>query len=72
MKSVLVQLDEETYRALSRLAPPATRRRAQFIREAIQKAVRESEYRKIREAYEAQPDSESEADDWANAEEFKP
>jgi len=33
---------------------------------------REEEYRKIRDAYTAQPDSESEADDWANAEEFQP
>ncbi|MGC9969761.1 MAG: hypothetical protein ABSE56_04140 [Bryobacteraceae bacterium] len=72
MKSVLVQLDQETYRALSQLAPPASRRRAQFIREAIRRAVREAEYRKMRDAYAAQPDSESEADDWANAEEFQP
>jgi hypothetical protein len=33
---------------------------------------REEEYRKVRDAYAAQPDSESEADDWANAEEFQP
>ena len=72
MQSVLVQLDEQTCRALSRLAPPASRRRAQFIRDAIRRAVREAEYRQIREAYAARPDSESEADDWANAEEFQP
>jgi hypothetical protein len=35
-------------------------------------SIREEEYRKIRDAYAAQPDSESEADDWANAEEFQP
>jgi hypothetical protein len=36
------------------------------------RADRHAEYRKIRDAYAAQPDSESEADDWANAEEFQP
>ncbi len=72
MHSLLVQLDEATYRSLSRLAPPASRRRAQFIREAIRKAIREAEYARIRRAYEAQPDSEAEADDWSTAEEYKP
>jgi predicted transcriptional regulator len=72
MKSVLVQLDDGTYRALSQIAPPASRRRAQFIRDAIRRAVRETEYARMREAYEAQPDSESESDDWSTAEEYKP
>jgi hypothetical protein len=34
-------------------------------------ADRDLEYRNIRDAYTAQPDSESEADDWANAGEFQ-
>lgn len=71
MKSILIQLDEPTYRALDRVSPAAKRKRAEFIREAIRKAVLEAEYARTRKAYEAQPDSESEADDWANAEEFK-
>jgi predicted transcriptional regulator len=72
MRSLLVQLDEATCRSLSHLAPPASRRRAQFIRGAIRKAVREAEYARIRKAYEARPDSEAEADDWSTAEEYKP
>ena len=71
MKSILVQLDDATYRALNQVAPAAKRRQSEFIREAIRKAVREAEYAAIRAAYAARPDSESEADDWSSAEEYK-
>jgi predicted transcriptional regulator len=70
MRSLRVQLDEPTYRALSEIAPGGGRGPVQFIREAIRKAVREAEYAQIRKAYEAQPDSESEADDWSAARPF--
>ncbi len=69
MRSVLVQLDNETYRALNKV-PPAQRKRIEFIRKAIKDAIRREEYRKIRRAYEAQPDSSADADDWSNPEEF--
>ena len=72
MKSLLVQLDETTYRALSRIAPAAKRQRAEFIRSAIRKAIRETEEERTRLAYLRQPDAESEADDWSSAEEWKP
>jgi metal-responsive CopG/Arc/MetJ family transcriptional regulator len=71
MKSLLVQLDEPTLRALNRVAPAAKRQRAEFVRAAIRKAIRESEEERMRKAYLAQPDSEAEADDWSNAEEWK-
>ena len=71
MKSLLVQLDEPTYRALNRVAPTAKRRRAEFVRAAIRKAIRETEEERARLAYLAQPDLETEPDDWANAEEWK-
>ncbi len=71
MKAILVELDEATYRALNQVAPAARRLRSRFIREAIRKAVREAEYARIRDAYKAQPDSESEADDWSVAEEYQ-
>lgn len=71
MKSVLIELDDPTYAALNHIAPAAKRLRAQFIREAIRKAIREAEYERIRQAYLAQPDSEAEADDWSTAEEYK-
>ena len=38
----------------------------------IDRAIREAEYEKARLAYTAQADSEEEADDWSNCEEFKP
>ena len=70
MKSLLVQFDEATFRDLSRVAPEA--QRAEFVRTAIRKAIREAEEDYIRVAYLAQPDSEVEADEWSNAEDWKP
>ena len=72
MKSLLVQLDEPTYRSLNRVAPTAKRKRAEFVREAIRKAVMEAEEERTRLGYLKHPDSEDEADDWSNAEEWKP
>jgi hypothetical protein len=71
MKSVLIQLDEVTYRALNRVAPAAQRQRAEFVRRALRKAIREAEEARTRLAYLRQPDSEAEADDWSSAEEWK-
>jgi len=67
---MLVRLDETTQRALNRVAKKGAR--AEFIRSAITRAIREEEYARMRLAYEAQPDSESEADDWSNCEAYKP
>jgi metal-responsive CopG/Arc/MetJ family transcriptional regulator len=71
MKSLLVQLDEPTYRALNRIAPAAKRQRAEFVRSAIRTAIRQTEEERTRLAYSKRPDSETEADDWSNAEEWK-
>ncbi len=71
MKSVLIELDEATFEALNRIAPPAKRLRAEFIRKAIRKAIREVEYERIHQAYLALPDSEAEADDWSTAEVYE-
>jgi metal-responsive CopG/Arc/MetJ family transcriptional regulator len=70
MKSLLVQLDEPTFRALNRVAPTASRQRAEFVRAAIRKAIRESEEERTRQAYMEKPDTDS-ADDWSNAGEWK-
>jgi hypothetical protein len=72
MKSLLVQIDEPTFRSLNRVAPAAKRQRAEFVRSAIRKAIREAEEDRMRKAYLAQPDSEAAADNWSNAEEWKP
>lgn len=71
MKSLLVQLDEPTYRALNRIAPAAKRQQAEFVRSAIRKAIRETEEERTRQAYLHQPDSEAEAGDRLSAEEWK-
>lgn len=72
MKPLLVLLDEQTLAALNRVAPPGKRCRSEFLRQAIRRAIRETEYRAMREAYRKQPDSALDADDWSTAEEYKP
>ncbi len=72
MPSILVHLDGPTLEALNRIAPAVKRQRAEFIRMAVKDAIRKREYARIREAYELQPDSASDADDWSSAEEWKP
>jgi hypothetical protein len=42
------------------------------LREAIEKALLDLEYEKIRKAYEAQPDTEQEWNDWTVFDEYKP
>jgi len=71
MPSILVQLDDATFKALERIAPPAKRKRTQFIREAVKSAIRRQEFARMREAYGKQPDSAEEADNWANCEKFE-
>jgi predicted transcriptional regulator len=69
--SILITLDNETFRALNQVAPAAKRKRTDFIRQAIKEAIRKQEYARIREAYLKQPDSGAEADNWSNCEEFE-
>ncbi len=72
MKALLIQLDEQTLSALNRVAEPGKRRRSEFVRQAIPQAIRQAEYRAMREAYTKQPDSASDADDWSTPEEYRP
>ena len=72
MASILIQFDDATLQSLDKIAPATKRRRAEFIRQAVKEAIRRREYEQIREAYLRQPDSCSDADDWSNAEEWKP
>jgi predicted transcriptional regulator len=71
MPSILVQLDDATYRALNQIAPAAKRKRTEFIRTAVKDAIRKREYADMRAAYGKQPDSVSEADSWSNCEKFE-
>jgi len=72
MPSILIQLDEPLLRSLNKVAPAAKRQRAEFIRQAVKDAIRKREHEAIREAYLRQPDSAEDADDWSNADEWKP
>ncbi len=70
MAAILIHLDEATLKALNQVAPAAKRQRAEFIRRAIKKAIRDQEYARIREGYLQKPDLLADADDWSTAEEF--
>jgi predicted transcriptional regulator len=70
MPSILIQLDDATFRALNQLAPATKRQRTEFVRNAVKDAIRKQEYAAIREAYRKQPDSAADADDWSSCEEF--
>jgi metal-responsive CopG/Arc/MetJ family transcriptional regulator len=72
MPSILIQLDEPLLQSLNKIAPAAKRQRAEFIRKALKEALRKHEYEAIRQAYLLQPDSPDDADDWSNAEKWKP
>jgi Arc/MetJ-type ribon-helix-helix transcriptional regulator len=63
MRPLLIQLDEQTLTALNRVAAPGKRQRSEFVRQAIRKAIRQADYRAMREAYRKEPDSMLEADD---------
>jgi hypothetical protein len=70
MRSILLQRVNQSYRALNKVASPAQRKQIEFIRNAVKDAIRREEYRKIRRAYKAQPDSSADSDSWSNPEEF--
>ena len=57
MKSLLVEVDDELASRLERIAPARSRRRSEFVRTAILKALWEAEEQATAEAYARQPDS---------------
>jgi predicted transcriptional regulator len=57
MKSLLIEVDDELAGRLERVAPARSRRRSEFVRTAILKALWEAEERATAEAYARQPDS---------------
>jgi hypothetical protein len=71
MPQVLIQFDEATLRAIDRIAPPAKRKRADFIRQAVKDAIFRRETDRMREAYRLRPDSVEASDDWELPEEWK-
>ena len=67
MRRLLIHLYEQTLAALNRLAGRSKGKTSEFIRQAI----RQAEYRAIRDGYGKEPDSLADADDWSTAEEYR-
>ena len=61
MKQLLVEVDDEMAGRLERIAPARSRRRSEFIRAAIGKALAEVEEEHTAAAYREQPDAGDEA-----------
>jgi predicted transcriptional regulator len=57
MKSLLIEVDDELAGRLERVAPARSRRRSEFVRAAILKALWEAEEQATAETYARQPDS---------------
>jgi predicted transcriptional regulator len=57
MKQLLIEIDEDMAAQLERVAPTRSRRRSEFIRTAIRRALWDLEERATAEAYARQPDS---------------
>ena len=64
MSQVLSDFDDATLRAVDRIAPAAKRKRADFIRQAVEDAIFREETARMRETYRLQPDSAEDADSW--------
>ena len=56
-KHLLVEIDADTAARLEKIAPNRSRRRSEFVRAAIRRALWEIEERATEEAYTRQPDS---------------
>jgi Arc/MetJ-type ribon-helix-helix transcriptional regulator len=57
MKQILIEIDADTAARLDKVAPARSRRRSEFIRNAIRRALWDMEERATERAYAAQPDS---------------
>jgi len=66
VKQLLVQFDDQTAALLERIAPGRSRKRSEFIRRAVARALHELE-RRTRAAYERWPDEPATFDpnEWA-------
>jgi predicted transcriptional regulator len=59
MKPVLIELDDDLARRLDAVAPGRSRRRSDFIRQAIREALWDVDERATAEAYRRRPDAEA-------------
>lgn len=58
MKQILIELDDATAKRLEAVAPARSRRRSQFIREAVRRLLDQLEERGMEAAYRRAPDVE--------------
>jgi predicted transcriptional regulator len=58
MKQILLELDDETAGRLDRVAPARSRKRSEFVRAAVQRALWEIEEQETAAAYQRTPDDE--------------
>ena len=58
MKQILVEIDDDLVERLEKVAPPRSRRRSEFVRNAIRQAIWDLEEQATAEAYRRQADSE--------------
>jgi hypothetical protein len=61
MKQLLIEVDEDVAARLEAVAPARSRRRSEFVRNAIQRALWLIEEEATAEAYRRQPDSVADA-----------
>jgi hypothetical protein len=71
MKQVLIQLDDRTAAELEKAAPGRSRKRSEFVRRAIARALQDLLEERTRAAYEKDPDEAGGFDpaEWAAADE---
>ncbi len=62
MQQVIVELDDRTMVRLNRVAPPSARKRSEFIREAIRRALNERLEQDMERAYRLQPQLSEDVD----------
>jgi predicted transcriptional regulator len=61
MKQILIELEDETLSRLERVAPARSRRRSEFIRSAVNRALWELEEQATAHAYRRLPDTATDA-----------
>ena len=68
MKQLLVQFDDQTSALLERIAPGRSRKRSEFIRRAVARALQDELEQRTRAAYEQWPDEPAtlDPDEWAS------
>jgi predicted transcriptional regulator len=69
MKQLLVQFDDQTSALLEQIAPGRSRKRSEFIRRAVARALQDELEQRTRAAYEQWPDEPARFDpsEWASS-----